>query len=231
MEVPLLSSYAEKLRRIPRSLVQSGIISRKPIILPDVTSGGFPEQDFFIVLLGKNGKDFFMPIYTRSGDKGKTSLLGGKKILKSDPKIEVLGEVDELNSLIGVIVSKIGNKNIKAELMKIQKDLFEVNSISINTKHFRERVSEFEKLIDEMSKNLPEIHNFILPGGGENGSFLHLARAVSRKVERKIVALSKKQKINLEILKYFNRLSDMLFTMARFVNQKEKRKEIVWKND
>ena len=188
-----------------------------------------------------------MAIYTKTGDKGKTSLFGGKRVSKADLRVEAYGEMDELNSLIGTIIvqsSKLKVKSysskLKNELIKIQQDLLEIGSMLANTvsksEGLEKRVIEIEKLIDELSKNIPELKNFILPGGGEIGSFLHFARSVTRRVERKIVALNKKDpsagsgqgKIDPQILAYFNRLSDLFFIMARFANYKEKKREIIW---
>lgn len=224
------------------------------------SNDGFsPEQEFFYILLG-NEEDFFMvrqthqklKIYTKTGDNGKTSLFGGKRVSKADLRIEVYGEIDELNSIVGIVISKIRNpilrlrsgqepeirnkleksqiSKIKNELFEIQKDLFEISSTFtlLNTKYLKNRINEFENLIEEMDEKLPELNNFILPGGGETGSLLHLARSVCRRVERRMVKLAKKEKVNPQIIVYFNRLSDLLFVMARFVNFQEKQKEMIW---
>ncbi len=179
-----------------------------------------------------------MPIYTRTGDKGKTGLFNGKRVSKDSPLIEAIGSVDELNAALGIVLSsKYQVSSIKKELVKIQNDLFLIGSLLAspntkykihNTKYFSERAVEFEKLIDGMTRKLPRLMNFILPGGGEAGAALHLARTVCRRTERRIVALSNKQKINSSILIYINRLSDLFFTMARFVNSQEKKKETIW---
>ncbi|RJQ38388.1 cob(I)yrinic acid a,c-diamide adenosyltransferase [Candidatus Microgenomates bacterium] len=191
-----------------------------------------------------------LKIYTKTGDKGKTSLFGGKRVLKSDLRVEAYGVVDELNSIIGVVIaqaqilklkSQSQNSNLKAELIKVQEDLFEIGAVLADTREekvqdLEKRTKEIEEFIDKLSEKLPEIKNFILPGGGEIGSFLHLARAVCRRAERKVVELSQKDpsassgqgEIEQSILIYFNRLSDLFFVMARFVNLKEKKKEIIW---
>ena len=139
-------------------------------------------------------------IYTRTGDKGETSLFGGKRVAKDDPEVEAIGTIDELNSTIGVVITKLKTKDLKLknELISIQKDLFEIGASlnSPNTKYLARRVSEFEKIIDNLSEKLPETRNFILPGGGKGGSFLHFARAIARRAEREIVTLSRKEKIN-----------------------------------
>lgn len=183
-----------------------------------------------------------MKIYTRTGDKGKTSLFGGKRVSKASERVDTYGTVDELNSAIGVVVAEISNfkypiSNIKKELEKIQHDLFAIGAYfaapgvqgsEFRVKSLEKRVDGFEKLIDELTKMLPELRNFILPGGGKAGSHLHLARTVCRRTERRIIALSKKESVDPGVIMYFNRLSDLLFTMARFVNHKEKKKEIIW---
>lgn len=178
-----------------------------------------------------------MSIYTKFGDKGKTSLYGGKTVSKSNIRVRAYGQVDELNSLLGVIIFEIKNKVIKKELTVIQNDLFEIGSSLANpainkhkelSKYLKARILSFEKIIDNLSKELPELENFILPGGGKVGSKLHLARTLVRRVERETVALSEKEKINRDILIFINRLSDLLFTYARFINKKDKKKEIIW---
>ncbi|HVZ58812.1 MAG TPA: cob(I)yrinic acid a,c-diamide adenosyltransferase [Patescibacteria group bacterium] len=175
-----------------------------------------------------------MPIYTRTGDKGKTSLLGGRRVLKSDERVDTYGTVDELNSLLGVVVSTIETKHqqLAKELEGIQNDLFDIGSYLADPQakplRLAERIKEFETRIDHMTKKMPELHNFILPGGGRVGASLHQARTVCRRAERRLVGLMQETDIDDEIVKYLNRLSDLLFTMARFVNHKEKKKETIW---
>lgn len=180
-----------------------------------------------------------MSIYTKFGDKGKTSLYGGKTVSKSSLRVEAYGAIDELNSFLGIILTELKNKNLNAKLTQVQKDLFETGtslaSLSKNkdkslSLYLKERVSGFEKEIDNLTKKLPELENFILPGGGKAGSKLHYGRTLARKAERRVVALSQKEKINSDILVYLNRLSDLLFMYARFINFKEKKKETIWKS-
>ena len=177
-----------------------------------------------------------MGIYTRFGDKGKTSLYGGKTVSKGSLRIDAYGSIDELNSWVGVVVSETRDVKIKKELLVIQNDLFEIGASLASTienkkyqGYFGKRVKEFEERIDTLTKKLPELSNFILPGGGRSGSRLHIARTVCRRAERRVAQLSEKEKVNEEILIYINRLSDLLFTFARYTNYKEKKKEIVWK--
>ena len=166
-------------------------------------------------------------IYTRTGDKGKTSLFDGKRVLKSDKKVETYGTIDELNSAIGAASAFIKIRSINKELEEIQNDLLEIgSSLAVSTTlpadQLKKRPVEFEKLIDRLTKQLPPLNQFILPGGGKGGSLLHLARTVARRSERRVVGLSKSEKVDDIIIIYLNRLSDLLFTMARFVNYKEK---------
>ncbi len=178
-----------------------------------------------------------MKIYTKTGDRGTTSLFGGKRVDKNSARIEAYGCVDELNSLIGVIVASEPSADVLKKLIRIQDELFVLGSdlatplgvkvkIPKITKSF---ITRLEKEIDAFDKNLPALRNFILPGGRNIGSKLHLARTVARRAERRIVDLSHTEKINQNSLIYINRLSDWLFVMARYVNSLEKVKEVTWK--
>ena len=173
-------------------------------------------------------------IYTKKGDSGKTSLFDGTKVDKFNIRVDSYGSIDELNSLIGVCSSFVKESLIKKELEKIQNDLLDIGSAlalpdPLPVEGLEDRVSQFEKSIDFMTVKMPVLSNFILPEGGKGGSHLHLARSVSRRVERRIVKLSKKQEIDPQILVYLNRLSDLLFTMARFENYKTKNSEKIWR--
>lgn len=177
-----------------------------------------------------------MKIYTRTGDRGQTSLSDGTRVSKSDKRVETYGTIDELNSAVGVAIaflSKIQFKFLKKELEKIQNDLFEIGSSLAKIKSLpidgiEKRPQDFEKLIDEMTGKLPPLKNFILPGGGKAGAHLHICRTIARRAERGVVSLMSKEKVNDAILVYMNRLSDLFFTMARYVNYIEKKKETKW---
>lgn len=176
-----------------------------------------------------------MPIYTRTGDKGQTSLFGGKRVLKTNPRVDTYGTIDELNSVIGVVLSFLGHKHIsvKKELIAIQHDLFDVGAYLANPSakpllRLEKRVTECEKSIDVMTEQLPVLRNFILPGGSKAGAALHHARTVARRAERRLVALDQDEEIDRHVIKYVNRLSDLLFTMARFVNKTDKVEETIW---
>lgn len=177
-----------------------------------------------------------MAIYTRTGDKGKTSLFNGQRVSKGDLRVETYGTIDELNSAIGVCLAEIRDKKqeTRKELIRIQNDLFGIGSSLANpsskkTPSLEKRVKEFEEFIDQMTVKMPSLSNFILPSGGKTGAMLHLARAISRRAERKTVALNSRERVDKNIIIYLNRLSDLLFTLSRFSNFKEKKKETIWR--
>jgi cob(I)alamin adenosyltransferase len=174
-----------------------------------------------------------MPIYTRTGDKGTTSLFDKTRVLKSSARVETYGTIDELNSAIGAVIAHLKTGIVKKELEKIQHDLLEIGSSLANPnaakiKGLAMRPTDFEKLIDKMTVKIPELKNFILPGGSKPGALLHVARTIARRAERRIVELIQKENIDQDIVIYVNRLSDLLFTMARFVNYQAKKKETKW---
>ena len=178
-----------------------------------------------------------MSIYTRTGDKGKTSLFDGTRVLKTHIRVESYGTIDELNSVVGVAISHIKkgkSVKVKRELEKIQHDLLDIGSglampEGMPVLGLIDRIKEFEELIDEIMNVLPKIDQFILSGGTQTASFLHLARTVARRAERKIIELSQKEKIDESIVKYINRLSDLFYAMARFANFDENMKDVIWK--
>jgi cob(I)alamin adenosyltransferase len=177
-----------------------------------------------------------MPIYTKTGDKGETGLFSSDKtkkirVSKASAQIEAIGSIDEANTFLGLAASSIKNKKFKSKITIIQRHLFEVGATLAGAKISFDKniVSEMEKEIDEMDKVLPKLTHFILPGGGKGGSLLFMARTFVRRAERKIVSLSKKEKINSDILIYINRLSDYVYTLARCSNFKEGIKEEIWK--
>ncbi len=178
-----------------------------------------------------------MKIYTKTGDGGQTSLFGGKRVDKDDDRINAYGTVDELNSVLGIAVSFSESDEIKSVLKKIQNDLFTVGadlSTPLENKKVKvqrtspEMVSALENYIDEYNEKLPPLRNFILPGGGSPAAYLHFARTVCRRAEREVTALSKKEEIGKEVIKYLNRLSDLLFVLARFENFNSGIPDIDW---
>ena len=182
-----------------------------------------------------------MPIYTKKGDKGRTSLGSGLKVWKDSVRVEAYGTVDELNATLGIVGSELSKSNkgwakfLNEIINQIQDDLFSIGSYLSNPANrnlvelLPQRTNVFEKYIDEMTKKMPELSNFILPGGSISGASLQLARTVSRRAERNLVTLSKKAKIDEGVVQYINRLSDLLFTMSRFANHNEHMSEVIWK--
>lgn len=176
-----------------------------------------------------------MTIYTRRGDKGKTSLLAGRRIPKTDLRVQSCGTLDELNSAIGVVLSFLPKQfSVASTLLRIQNDLFEINSeiAAEGQESFfvltEKKVRFLEKTIDRYEKKLPGLEHFIFPGGSQPAALLFLARAIARRAERQVVALSEKQRLNSQILAYLNRLSDLLFVLARFINFKAGVDEKKW---
>jgi len=177
-----------------------------------------------------------MSIYTRTGDKGETGLANGERVSKNSPLINFVGMLDELNAQLGLCVSHLNELNQKdfsseiADLQKIQNNLFVIGSISVYAKlNFNEQKETLylENLIDSYEKILPKLTNFILPGGHHLASQIHLIRTAARKVE--IVSHSLDHEEIKAITPYLNRLSDYLFVLARYINQKFSYNETVWK--
>ena len=176
-------------------------------------------------------------IYTKTGDSGSTSLLGGTKVLKSDLRIEAYGTVDELNSYIGLCRDLLNDEPDKTILREVQDRLFTIgSSLACDPeKSPKMKIPDLdehdvvllEKEIDRMNEVLPEMKNFILPGGHPTVSHLHIARCVCRRAERSCVRLDDKE--NPMIIKYLNRLSDYLFVLARRTAQLLNAEEIPWK--
>lgn len=163
-----------------------------------------------------------MPIYTKTGDKGETSLFGGARVPKTHPQIEASGTIDELTSLVGLVATKLRENDQQELLRTIQHDLYQIMShvsgfATSTLEHLPENAQRFEKVIDEYTKSLPELREFILPGGTELSGWFHVLRTQTRKAERAVIrafetynAPAKKQ-----VVQYLNRLSDLFFTLAR----------------
>jgi len=180
-----------------------------------------------------------MKIYTKTGDEGKTSLFGGKRVWKDDLRIQAYGTVDELNSILGLALNEIKNEELKKVISSIQNELFvlgsdlatpaEKNKIKIKVPRVdASNTKQIENLIDKFDSQLPSLKNFILPGGLKGAAFLHNARTVCRRTEREVVALSKIDEVNHEIIIYLNRLSDLLFVLARYENYSNKIADVIW---
>jgi cob(I)alamin adenosyltransferase len=180
-----------------------------------------------------------MKIYTKTGDAGETGLYGGSRIPKDSQRIEAIGTVDELNACIGYAMSQIRDAEIHALLYRIQSELFDIGAdLATPESHPKAdglRIPEtltqnLEAEIDRFQTELPPMTHFILPGGSAGGSILHLARTICRRGERCIVHLTKAESLNPEILRYLNRLSDLLFVVARLVNHRCGEPEAFWQS-
>jgi cob(I)alamin adenosyltransferase len=179
-----------------------------------------------------------MKIYTKTGDNGQTGLMGGTRVSKDDLRITAIGDIDELNAVLGLCRAHNRTKYLELEkiLHQLQRELFDLGadlSTPLKEKYQVPRVTDgqiqqLEHWIDEIDQKVEPLKHFILPEGSLLASHLHLARTVCRRVERNIVALQKKAEIGDKILIYVNRLSDLLFMMARYANHLEKREEEKW---
>lgn len=184
-------------------------------------------------------------VYTRTGDKGFTKLVGGKKVPKDAVRIEAYGTIDELNSVLGL--ARVFNDDLKGRLpavqrldeifRRLQNELFDLGSELATPPDFSyegmfrvgdDEVKSLEKLIDELQKDLTPLSSFILPGGGKVGGFLHQARTVCRRAEREILRLSRGEDLSPYPLKYVNRLSDLLFVLSRWVSKNLGEPEYLW---
>lgn len=179
-----------------------------------------------------------MGIYTRTGDNGDTSLMGKSRHLKSEEIFAVLGTLDELNASLGLIPENRKSK-ISRNLQIIQSDLFELGALlaqnspkKTNPEEFAQKTYAIEKTIDDIENKLPALKNFILPGGTLVASRLHYSRAICRRLEREFVAfaLTSEGKKFADLLKYINRLSDLLFIFARYSNHQKGVKDKIWKS-
>ena len=180
-----------------------------------------------------------MKIYTRTGDTGKTGLYGGTRVSKDAMRVEACGTVDELNACLGVVRSQIRDEEIGTVLHRIQNALFDIgadlatldtHSSAANLRIPPILTAELEREIDRFEEQLPALRNFILPGGSAGGAAIHLARTVCRRAERCVVSLSKEESVNPEVLIYLNRLSDLLFVLARVVNHRLGEPEPLWES-
>ena len=184
-------------------------------------------------------------VYTRAGDQGETALVGGRRVPKDSPRIEAYGSIDELNSIIGLAraFSAEGKKPSRKQrwldevLRRLQNELFDLGSElatpaeSFYEGMFRvgpEQVTALERLMDECQKELAPLKSFVLPGGGRVGGFLHQARTVCRRAERRVLVLSRAEAIGEWPLKYVNRLSDLLFVLSRWVGKHLGETEYLW---
>ncbi len=179
-----------------------------------------------------------MKIYTKTGDAGETSLFDNTRVSKAHARVDAYGEVDELNACLGAVQAYLSDVDLAADLTQIQRDLFALGSeLADPAKRIAERVAKahirpvdadrLEGIIDRLELELPPLRRFILPGGTPAGSLLHLARTVCRRVERRVVGLGQGS-VDAILIVYLNRLSDLLFVMARAVNHRAGVPETEW---
>ncbi|MHC4697564.1 MAG: cob(I)yrinic acid a,c-diamide adenosyltransferase [Planctomycetota bacterium] len=176
-----------------------------------------------------------MKLYTKGGDDGTTGLFGGRRVRKSDLRVRACGEVDETNAAVGVAIAHCRDDELVANLRRIQSDLFALGAqlatpgggnadTTIDDAH----IGLLERWIDAACDEVPDLQSFVLPGGSETGADLHLARTVCRRAERTVAALAEKESIERAALVYLNRLSDLMFALARQANHRAGLSDIPW---
>jgi len=179
-------------------------------------------------------------VYTKTGDKGTTSLIGGTRVSKTHLRLEAYGTVDELNAQLGLLATYLDNDEDRAVILNIQNKLFTIGShlatdqdkvelrdVSIIT---HEHIDKLEHEIDSIDEALPPLRAFVIPGGSRGAAICHVCRTVCRRAERRILALSEEYKISTEVVSYMNRLSDYLFVLSRKMNIAKETGEIFWNN-
>jgi len=179
-------------------------------------------------------------IYTRGGDRGETSLLGGARVRKDHPRVEAMGVVDELNAALGWCVTQVNADRTSDRISALQHDLFAIGaqlaSLSREAKGWegiaqavlQDRIREMERWIDEAQEGLPVLRAFVLPGGAPSAAALHQARTICRRAERALVRLSETEPVHGGLIPYLNRLSDLLFVWARLENQLGGMGDVEW---
>lgn len=177
-------------------------------------------------------------IYTKTGDKGDTGLFGGGRVRKDDPRVEAYGTVDELNAVLGLAESFTEDPQVKSWLRHIQSELFVLGSelATPDPAHVKkqivpldtEAIARWERVIDEIDAEVPPLAHFILPGGDPAAAHLHVARTVCRRAERRLLTLGTTADVRPECVAYLNRLSDLLFMLARLVNHRRATAEPIW---
>ncbi|MCV6611571.1 MAG: cob(I)yrinic acid a,c-diamide adenosyltransferase [Amphritea sp.] len=173
-------------------------------------------------------------IYTRGGDKGTTSLAGGQRVEKNHPRIEALGDTDELNCLLGVLVAELDETQpLKTTLTRCQNDLFDLGGeLAVADENYvvitAEVIADMEQTIDDINSELPPLKEFILPGGSRAAALCHQARSICRRAERRVVELARDETVNPFGAAYLNRLSDLLFVAARQLARENGGQEVLW---
>lgn len=172
-------------------------------------------------------------IYTRTGDDGTTGLTDGSRVSKSSQRVEAMGEVDELNSVIGMVLACDLAEPVRVILLEVQHDLFDIGG-ELATPDLEllqgERVEWLENTLDRLNESLPPLEEFILPGGGAAAAVCHLARSVCRRAERRLVALSHEEPSPATLRGYLNRLSDLLFVLCRVLAREAGEGEVYWRS-
>ncbi|HUG44386.1 MAG TPA: cob(I)yrinic acid a,c-diamide adenosyltransferase, partial [Acidobacteriota bacterium] len=170
-------------------------------------------------------------IYTKTGDQGSTGLGDGSRVEKDHVRVEAYGTVDELNAAIGLLLSDEIPEDIAEILNEVQHDLFDLGGELCIPGHALlkdERVEALERSLDTLNAELPALEEFILPGGTRSSALCHLARTVCRRAERRVVALARKEQVGAAAIRYLNRLSDLLFVTARYLNKRSGRSDVLW---
>jgi cob(I)alamin adenosyltransferase len=170
-------------------------------------------------------------IYTRTGDKGSTGLGDGTRVDKDSLRVEAFGTVDELNSVVGLLMTHELSGTVAARLTAIQHDLFDIGgelSIPGHSVVSDEKVKRLEEFLDSLNENLEPLREFILPGGTAAAAVCHLARTVCRRAERRVVTLAREETVNPASVRYLNRLSDLLFVLARSLNRSAGVPDVLW---
>lgn len=183
-------------------------------------------------------------LYTRTGDTGETALFGGRRVPKDHPRVVAYGTVDELNAAIGFACAAVRQQRVVAELHAIQNELFNLGAELASEKPVRRAkgtkdafhlegadVARLERLIDQYDARVPPLKTFVLPGGSMGAAALHVSRTVCRRAERAVVTLAREEPVNPAIAVYLNRLCDLLFALARYVNKADRRREVLWSKD
>jgi cob(I)alamin adenosyltransferase len=172
-------------------------------------------------------------ITTRTGDAGETGLGDGSRVSKDHPRVGALGDIDELNSALGLLLAEELPKEVRAALGEVQQDLFDLGgelSIPGHGLLASEKVASLEKRLESWNKELPPLKEFILPGGSRAAAAAHLARTVCRRAERSVVALARKEKVSEPARQYLNRLSDLLFVAGRVLNRAAGVGDVQWRH-
>lgn len=173
-------------------------------------------------------------IYTRTGDGGTTGMADGSRVAKDSLRMQAIGEVDELNSMLGIVINKCMAGEVRENLITIQHDLFNLGGqLAMPDYEMLQaaRIEWLEQTLDSMNSELMPLKEFILPGGAESASYCHLARAICRRAERALVSLSQAETTKVELAAYINRLSDWLFVASRYLNKQQGEQEVYWQSE